>query len=244
MSDRSPIVVPPREDLEQVAAALGVAQNRVGRFASSVVELANVLAYSRKEGITYREARQRVGRALKKVRKSLQTALEAANSEQSLLTHTTSGALARDLGSALSLSGIRRLIDEHVSISIDERDLELAALQSRDGGAEWVISEIQRRIPAVVGEQSAKTLCELLKLILQAVDTEISANGRKLSGRPRNTEREYVLDALEKLHDETFDSRATTASGGTFNSMCEAIFASLDLNDTGLQTAIERFLRR
>lgn len=243
MQERSKICVPAHEDLELIAAELGAAPDNVGRFASSIIELGQALTYSRQEGITLREARQRSNGALKKVKKSLLIAREALHSEKSLLTHTLSKEVAQDLGSILSLPGIHRLIDGHVHLAFDEREIEFAARRSRDGGAEWVIDKVQEQIPSVVADYPTATLSELLKLILQTIDREIDLNRKHLTGRPRNTEREYVLDALKKLHEDTFGFRATTAPGGTFNKMCESIFFSLGLEDTGLQSAIERFLK-
>lgn len=235
---------PTRGELIEIAGELGIRVDKQADFVKYVQELSVRLLALREQGISPEEAHQRAKKSLTKALKSLQEARSAVSKEEVLLGLLVNGELAANFGSVLSLRGIRKLLGGEHFFSLDERDLELAIKRSRDGGTDWITRELQQRTQMVVADYPVETLINLIGLLVEIVNRQLDIQGKSAGGRPRNTEREYALNALEKLHKIAFEKQATTAPGGTFNCMCEAVFYSLNLDDTGLSTAIGRWLRR
>lgn len=235
---------PTHNELIEIASDLGIQVDKQADFVKRVQELSVRLFTLREQGISPEEAHQRATKSLTNALKSLQKAHSAVSKEEVLLGLLVNGELAASIGSVLSLPGIRHLVGGEHFFNLDEREIELAIKRSRDGGVDWITREVQRRIQAVVADYPVETLIGLTGLLVEVVNRQLDIQGKPVGGRPRNTEREYALNALEQLHEFAFDKQATTAPRGTFNRMCEAVFESLNLDDSGLLTAIGRWLKR
>ncbi len=245
MSPPSAVVIPTEEELTDIAKfGLQIPNERVPFFVQYVQRIALTLLAFRERGIPIKDAKKRTKTTLADTIANLREAQTAFASEEDLFQYFSDEDLSSDLATLFSISGMEILTKQFTGFSIDERDLELAIKRSRDGGAQWVLAEVQRAARQAMAENPTQPITNLLGLLIKYLEAQDELIGPVPIGKPPNQERQYALTQLSNIFERVFDTKPTSTPEGKFCNMCELVFESIGISTTGLDTAIARHLAK
>ena len=180
--------------------------------------------------------------------KKIQNLLQALETEISKGSHTLDHiAPPENLGLFGSLLSFQAFAELAPNIQF-ETDLYKYINDQEQSGAAPSLTELEHRFQQPKQmfdlQNRAKVLLFLTKKMRQQFDDYLGAQSVSNGGAPSNWIREMILLDLARDASRIIGKRPTATAKGKFENLCSAVLYKIDIDQSGLNTAIERLIKK
>jgi hypothetical protein len=235
-----------RNRLDEIGRALDLAADKREELTAMVVRIGETIAAHR-TAMQSRLPRHERNKALRGISK----ALVGLERELTLLAGHDGGTLSRICAAILAHQLSNAGIEAGLGRAIYWPDPSIHLLESREAESRegpYRVLEAEHYHPAregIMRTQTPEVLQGLFRRLQQRVDAFLALDREHSKGGAQGKPyRKHVIAVLATAFPSLFSIEPTGSPNGKFCTLCELVLTELGENTEGIETAIQRFLRK